>query len=118
MQAGAGSVYVPEVYPPSNTAYGNYSRPSYSIPITKPVASKAAQVLSVAGSGTTLQVLSSASPSAPVTSTPPAPTTESSTGILGVLTNNTLVTIVTLVGGILIILAYLFGSDAVRVNES
>ena len=28
--------YIPEVYPPSNKAYGNYARPSYHIVVSKP----------------------------------------------------------------------------------
>jgi hypothetical protein len=51
------------------------------------------------------------------TAPPPASTVATSSGVLGVLTNNTLIAVVTLIGGILIIVAYLFGSDAVRVNK-
>jgi hypothetical protein len=36
LKVGSGTVYVPEVYPPSNTDYGNYARDSYTITITKP----------------------------------------------------------------------------------
>jgi hypothetical protein len=36
LQAGSGLVYVPEVYPPSNTAYGNYQRAAYSLSVIKP----------------------------------------------------------------------------------
>jgi hypothetical protein len=36
LQKGSGTVYVPKVYPPSDTSYGNYSRASYNIVLVKP----------------------------------------------------------------------------------
>jgi hypothetical protein len=107
IQKGGGTVYIPEVYPGS---YSAYTRASYTLQMTTPPPhpNVAQQILTVQGVNVVV--------SPPVPS-PVAPTVSgASTSLVGLLTNNTLVTIVTLVGGILIILAYLFGSNAVRVK--
>jgi hypothetical protein len=114
MQSGGGVCSIPKIFPPSDKSYGNYTRAGYFLTFKKPaIVNNAASALSVSGSGANL-VVQAAVPA------PPAPTTAvpvgATAGVLGVLTNNTLVTIVTLVGGVLIIAAYLFGSDSVRVK--
>lgn len=102
-QAGSGTCWIPEVY---GDSYGLNERAGYYVTLTAPTKSVTGQVNSTVNNllGTT--------------STPPAAgTVAPSSGILGTLTNSTLVTIVGVVGGILIIVAYLFGSNAVRVNR-
>jgi hypothetical protein len=99
--------YIPEVYPPSDTSYGNYSRPAYWLYFNpNPPSGNSEQV-----SATVDGLLGQAPALTPSGAAPAAK------GIVSVLTNNTLVTVVTLIGGILIIAAYLFGSNAVRVNK-
>lgn len=111
IQKGSGTIYIPEVYPGS---FSSYTRPSYTLQVSAPPpgASVAKTILTVQGVNVT--------PSAPVAA-PASPTVAGSSstasGLLALLTNTDLVTIVGVVGGILIIIAYLFGSDAVRVNQ-
>jgi hypothetical protein len=123
----SGGVQVPEIYPPSDTSYGNYSRAAYRLTLTTPPvkSSVAAAVLSASGSGTGFTIAaapapapaSPALPSAPPAGTTTATTSTSLSGALGLLTNAELVTIVGVVGGLLLIIAYLFGPNSVRVNS-
>jgi len=115
----AGSCYIPEVFPPSDKAYGNYQRAGYNISIVVPpksVAVKAIQALPPLPEEPSIPVptIVAATPALPPSQ---AATAASGTSLLGLLTNTNLVTIVGLVGGILIIIAYLFGSNAVRINR-
>jgi hypothetical protein len=123
-----GQCYIPEIFPPSDTAYGNYSRAGYYLTVSKPPAktNTAAQVLTVSGSGTSLTVAPKPAPkpapaAPPLPASPPVSTTVTAAtpaaSVLGLLTNTELVTIVGVVGGLLLIIAYLFGPNAVRVNQ-
>ena len=120
--------YVPKVYPPSNKAYGNYQRAEYWIslaPPTKNIATRVIQAIPpLPGQGPIFEPTTRPAEAAPVTIAPPvvvanakpSVVANAKPSVLGLLTNTTLVTIVTLIGGVLIIVAYLFGSSAVRVK--
>ena len=109
--------YVPEIYPPSDTAYGNYQRAAYTLTWTPPASGAAAKAVAA----TKAVTVSTPAPAQPtIAATGIAETTANATtaspSILSYLTNNTLVTLVGLVGGVIVIVAYLFGSDAVRIK--
>lgn len=109
--------YVPEVYPPSDKSYGNYQRAAYWINLSPPPKNAAKKAIV-------------ALPSLPEEPSIPVPTVAAKSSVplvkkstapgnsaLSLLTNNNLATIVGVVGGIILIIAYLFGSNAVRINK-
>jgi hypothetical protein len=115
-------VYVPEVYPPSDTAYGNYQRAAYWIPLTIPQPkSKAAVAIAAVPSlpasnpvpvPTTIATASEGSATVATATAEPATTSLSS-----LFTNSELVTIVAVIGGIIVIITALFGGNALRVDK-
>jgi hypothetical protein len=102
--AGGGKVAVPEVYPPSDKSYGDYSRASYALVFTPPPTSFAAQALQVSGVNV-------------VTVPPNSPTTAPASGLLAALTSTEIVAILGVLGGLILIITALFGQNALRVNR-
>jgi hypothetical protein len=104
IQGGGGTATIPKVYPPSNKAYGDFSRPLYTLTFTKPKGiSVATQALGV--SGVNVEVA------------PPAQTAALSSSLLSSLTSNQVVAIIGVLGGLLLIITTLFGANALRVNK-
>lgn len=107
IQKGGGSVQVPSIAAPPNSAYGNYSRAGYTLTFKKPTnLGQTALQISVSG----VNVVPNPAPAAPSTSLIPS-------GILGTVTNSTLIAVIGLIGGILLIITALFGQNALRVNR-
>jgi hypothetical protein len=107
IQNGTGQVTVPAIAAPPRSAYGNYSRAAYTLTLSPSVLGGLdAQVLSVSGNGTSFTVA------------PSAPTGQLSTGgIVDSLTSSKGLTILTVIGGIIIVATALFGQNALRVNR-
>ena len=127
-----GQCYVPTISAPPNTAYGTYSRAGYHLAVQKPPANPnvAKAILTVVGTGTNTTVVATKAPPAPTTvATPPTAATTTpapATGgtpttalgdLINKLTGTEVVTIVGLIGGMLLIITALFGTNAVRVNQ-
>jgi hypothetical protein len=105
IQNGGGKVVVPKIYPPSNTAYGNYERDAYTLTLVKPSNSGvAAAILQASGSGASFSI--EAQPS--IVAGPE--------NLVSALTNSNAVTILAVVGGLILIITALFGQNALRVK--
>jgi hypothetical protein len=131
IQQGGGTVKVITVDPPTNKAYGDYSRAGYNLVLKKPPAatSIASQVLTVSGVhiGNTATV-PPAEPTVNATSgggsgsTSEATTVTSSSGeavssgLSSLFSNNELLGIFAVVTGIILIVTALFGQNSLRVK--
>jgi hypothetical protein len=121
-QASTGhpnGVYVPEVYPPSDKSYGNFERAAYWLDCTPPPpgVSKAAQVLNASGSGVGLVITPAPAPATVSGSLSTGNSPVSASGLLGALTNNDLIAILGVVGGLILIITAFFGQNALRVDQ-
>lgn len=110
IQNGSGVVHIIPVAAPSNTAYGNYARPSYDLQIQTPPpgSSLTAAVLSSSGQGANFAVIASSS-----SLTAPGSIVASAESAL---TGASTVAILTVVGGLILIITALFGQNALRVK--
>ena len=99
VQQGGGTVTFPEVYPPDDTAYGNFSRAAYTLSFKAPPVA-VSLVNSILGTST----------AAPGASGAPA------TSFLSSLTGSESLAIITVVGGLILIITALFGQNALRVK--
>lgn len=106
IQKGGGTVKIIPIAAPPNTAYGNYARASYVIQLVQPPSGSGlgAAVLQTSGSGAGLQVVAEPAPSAP-------------TALLGSLTGNNSVAILTVVTAFILIITALFGQKALQVTK-
>ena len=126
----SGRSYVPEVYPPSDTAYGNYQRAAYWLQWTLPPKSNATKALTALPSA-----LGGAVPPPPVVvatsqviqssvtqqvekqiSSNAAPAASQPLTISSLFTSANTATILTVVGGLILIVTALFGANALRVK--
>lgn len=102
---GGGAVHVIPVIAPPNTAYGNYSRPTYDLTIVQPPLGSVASSILVSGSGVNFSVSTS--------------TVAQGNGVAAIesaLTGGSPVTILAVVGGLILIITALFGQNALRVK--
>jgi hypothetical protein len=128
IKAGGGVVHVIDIAAPPRQAYGNYTRTGYTLTLKKPPATavtNASKVtLASSGKGTNFMIApvakgpvilppTTATSGASVSNTPPGATVA---GVEGVLTSNSSVAILTVVGGIILIVTALFGQNALRVK--